>query len=248
MQKQHRLPRLTANQLRLLAMGLMVLDHLWATIVPGNNWMTHLGRLAFPIFAFQVAEGYCHTSNWRRYLKRLLLFALISEVPFDLITGGMPVYPFHQNVLFTLALGLWAIAALDTFRRERTVRRGLRAALVLAASLLLGIIGMVDYSWQGVATVVAFWALRGRRWEKPGQVAALALLNIVWFRGEMLLLPLPGGGIFELSEQAFAVLAVLPIWMYRGEKGRSARWMQWAAYAFYPGHFLLLWLAVQLLR
>ena len=67
-----------AMTLRLLAILCMVLDHLWATLVPGSDWMTFLGRLAFPIFAFQISEGFFHTADVRRYAKRLLLFAIIS--------------------------------------------------------------------------------------------------------------------------------------------------------------------------
>ena len=58
---------LTAAHLRILALVLMLLDHLWATVVPGNNWMTYVGRMAFPIFAFQAAEGYHHTHDFRGY-------------------------------------------------------------------------------------------------------------------------------------------------------------------------------------
>lgn len=249
MSESRRLPfgGITANQLRLLAMVLMVLDHLWATIIPGNDWMTHLGRMAFPIFAFQIAEGYCHTSDWRRYLKRLLVFALISEVPFDLIMSGSPVFIFHQNVLFTFVLGLRAIAALDDFKRERTAKRALRAALAVAGSLLLGLIGMVDYGWRGVATVIGFWVLRQLPFEKPLQLVMLLLLNQVFFKGQMIPVPLPGGGTFELATQAFAVLAVLPIWLYNGQKGRSSRALQLGAYAFYPAQFLAIWLVWKLL-
>jgi len=233
---------ITANQLRLLAMALMVLDHLWATIVPGNDWMTYLGRTAFPIFAFQIAEGYCHTSDWRRYMKRLLLFAILSEVPFDLIMSGSPFFIFHQNVLFTFVLGLRSIVALDAFRKERTAKRAARAALAVAGSLLLGLIGMVDYGWKGVLTVILFWVLRQLPFEKIGQLVMLWLLNQVFFQGQTIPIALPGGSTFELATQAFAVLAVIPIWLYNGEKGRSSRLLQLGAYAFYPLQFLVIWL------
>ncbi len=233
---------ISASTLKLLAMVLMVLDHLWATVIPGNDWMTYLGRMAFPIFAFQIAEGYCYTSDWRRYLKRLLVFALVSEVPFDLIMSGSPFFIFHQNVLFTFVLGLRAIAALDAFRRERTAKRALRAALAVAGSLLLGLIGMVDYGWRGVLTVILFWVLRQLPFEKAGQLVMLLLLNQVFFQGQMIPVSLPGGGTFELATQAFAVLAVIPIWLYNGKKGWSSRLWQLGAYAFYPAQFLLIWL------
>ena len=150
---------INANQLRGLAMFLMLLDHLWATLIPGNIWMTYLGRLAFPIFAFQISEGFSHTSDRKRYAKRLFLFGLIAEVPFDLIYGGTVLYPFHQNVMFTLLLGLLACCAIDRTRRERTAKAVLRGVLSVAGILLLSLVAMVDYGWRGVLTVVAFYAV-----------------------------------------------------------------------------------------
>ena len=71
---------ISAMTLRLLAIFCMLLDHMWATLVPGNSWMTFLGRLAFPIFAFQISEGFLHTADVRRYARRLLLFALLLDL------------------------------------------------------------------------------------------------------------------------------------------------------------------------
>nr|WP_325298294.1 TraX family protein [uncultured Dysosmobacter sp.] len=234
---------ISANQLRCLAMFLMLLDHLWATLVPGNFWMTYAGRLAFPIFAFQISEGFFHTSDRKRYAMRLLAFALLSEIPFDLLYGSTVFYPFHQNVLFTLLLGLLAISAIDRARRERSAKTALRAALVLPGTLLLSIVGMVDYGWRGMLTVVAFYALRGFPGAWLAQAAAMILLNIVGFQG--LLISLLG---WEFPTQGFAVLALLPIWLYNGRPGRKSRALQYGSYAFYPVHMLILYLLFSLLR
>ena len=71
--------------LHIIAMIFMLCDHLWATLIPGNQWLTCLGRLAFPMFAYMTVEGYFHTSNLKRYVLRLLLLAVISEIPFNLM-------------------------------------------------------------------------------------------------------------------------------------------------------------------
>ena len=108
--------------LHILAMALMLCDHLWATVIPGNNWLTCIGRLAFPIFAFMLVEGYFHTHDLKRYALRLLLFALISEIPFNLFYISYPFFPFHQNVMFTLLLGLLAIRQIDLLRSAENSR------------------------------------------------------------------------------------------------------------------------------
>ena len=234
---------INANQLRVLAMFLMLLDHLWATLVPGNFWMTCLGRLAFPIFAFQISEGFFHSADRRRYAKRLFLFALLSEVPFDLIYGGTMLYPFHQNVMFTLLLGLLACCVIDRARRERTDRAVLRGALSVAGLFLLSLVGMVDYGWKGVVTVVAFYLLRDFPFAWLAQIAALVLLNIVLFKGQTI--PLLG---WDFPTQGFAVLALLPIWLYNGRRGGGGKTLQTAFYAFYPVHMLVLYLLFSLLR
>ena len=68
----------TAAVLHIIAMTLMLMDHLWATLLPAQDWLTCIGRIAFPVFAFMTVEGYFHTHNLKKYMLRLLLFALIS--------------------------------------------------------------------------------------------------------------------------------------------------------------------------
>ena len=232
---------LDATTLRLLALGLMLLDHMWATIIPGNMWMTYVGRLAFPIFAFQVTEGFFYTSDRKRYMKRLLMFGLIAEIPFDLMMVSAPVFLFHQNVMFTLALGLWMIGALERFRLDRTVKQGLKTAGILVLASLLALVGFVDYGVMGVWTVVIFYLCRGASWAWIGQLAAMVLLNIVWFKGESLIVTLAGQEIW-FPTQGFAVLSLLFNWLYNGQKGSYGKTMQRLSYWFYPVHMLILFL------
>ena len=137
---------LSAAALHLIAMALMLMDHLWATLLPAQEWLTCAGRLAFPIFAFMTVEGYFHTRNLKRYALRLLLFALLSEVPFDLMYGGTWFYPVHQNVIWTLLLGLLGIHLMETVRKkQKTWLYLLTALLVVLIGTVLGTLSMVDY-------------------------------------------------------------------------------------------------------
>ena len=234
---------LSALGLKLLAMALMLCDHLWAALPAAPDLLTHIGRIAFPIFAFQIAEGFARTHDRKRYLLRMLAFAALSEVPFDLFYGGTVFYPFHQNVMFTLLLGLLACCSIDRARRERTAKAIFRGALSVAGLFLLSLIGMVDYGWKGVATVVAFYLLRDFPLAWLAQIAALVLLNIVLFKGQTI--PLLG---WDFPTQGFAVLALLPIWLYNGRRGGGSKTLQYAFYAFYPVHMLILYLLFSLLR
>ena len=232
---------INSNMLKILAMFFMLLDHMWATIVPGNQWMTMLGRLAFPIFAFLIVEGYVHTSDVKKYMKRLLLFGLISEIPFNLIMTGSIIFPFHQNVMFTLLLGLLCIRALDQYKQNRSWKtRGL-TILKIFLFLLIGTIGFVDYGATGILTIIAFYLFRNFRFAWIGQLVSLVLLFIIYFKGQSIIIPLFGTEYF-FPIQGFGVLALIPIWLYNGERGKKSKALQYGFYAFYPVHMLVLYL------
>ena len=99
----------TSASLHGMAMVFMLCDHLWGTIIPGNDWLTCIGRLTMPIFAFLLVEGYFHTSDLKKYAGRMALFALISEIPFNLAIGGRFFFPIHQNILWSFLISLWLI-------------------------------------------------------------------------------------------------------------------------------------------
>lgn len=226
---------LCASDLKIIAMVCMLLDHLWATVVSGNLWMTCVGRIAFPIFAFQIAEGYHRTSDLKAYTKRLLFWAVLTEIPFNLMAGGSVFYPFHQNVLWTMLLGLWVIHAFERLRMEPSPKQYLKVIGVVFAALLLSLVGFVDYNAAGVLLVGAFGLLRGHKGEKLGQLAAMWYINCVMLKGQVI--PV---GSFEVGVQSFALLALIPIWLYDGRKGIAGKEWKWFCYAFYPLHMLII--------
>nr|WP_317323313.1 TraX family protein [uncultured Flavonifractor sp.] len=233
---------LSSFSLHILAMALMLCDHLWATMFPAQEWMTCLGRVAFPLFAFMIVEGYVHTSNVRRYMGRMLIFAVLSEIPFDLIYGSSVFYPFHQNVLWTFLIALALIRGLDTVRKKGKRWQFILAAVAAAlAGYVLGSVTMVDYFGAGVLTVLVFYLFRGRSWVSFfGQLLCLAILHI-GLLGSYYYPLVIGGCEIKIVQQGFALLALIPIWLYRGRQGHHSKAFQYACYGFYPVHLLLLY-------
>lgn len=240
---------LSAAALHILAMTFMLMDHLWATLLPAQEWLTCVGRIAFPIFAFMAVEGYFHTHNLKKYLLRMLIFAVISEVPFDLMYGGTWFYPVHQNVIWTLMMGLVGIHLMETVRKKKsTVVYILVSAIVVILGGLLGTLSMVDYYGIGVLTVFIFYFFRGRKWWcLLGQMLALYWVNVELLGGLMYPIRLFGME-FELCQQGLALLALLPIWLYRGRQGYHSKPFQYFCYAFYPIHMLVIVLVLNFIN
>ena len=233
----------TTFSLRIMAMIFMLCDHLWATIIHGNEWLTCIGRLTFPIFAFLIVEGYFHTKNLKKYVLRLLIFAVISEIPFNLVTGNSLIYPMHQNVLWTFLIAIFLI-----FLTEKARKTGkwwliiLVAAATIALGFVLGLITFTDYFHGGVYMVLTFYFFRGRKWwHFLGQAALMWYINFEILGGYSYVLSLFGKE-FYFPQQGFALLALIPIWLYRGKQGYHNKALQYAFYAFYPAHLLILWL------
>lgn len=238
---------LKSSHLHLLAMGLMLCDHSWAMLFTQQRWLTCLGRIAFPIFAFMLVEGFCHTHNIRRYMGRMALFAVVSEIPFDLVYGGVPFYWYHQNVMWTFLLALAMLTVIDRIRKKWKRRYAVPAILgVTVTSYLLGYAAKLDYYGVGIATILVFYFFRGRKWWcYCGQLACLYYLNVEILGGFYYPITVFGMEI-EMIEQSLALLALIPIWLYRGEQGYHAKWFRYFCYGFYPGHLLILYLLYRL--
>lgn len=227
--------------LHILAMGFMLCDHLWAVLFPAQEWLTCIGRLAFPIFAFMIAEGYAHTHDLRRYMLRMLCWALLSEIPFNLLVSGSAFYPYHQNVLWTFLLSLLLIVLIEKCRaRFKPVPAAFLSAALAVLGFVLGYVSMVDYYGAGVLTVLTFHFFRGTDWKKRLlQLVCLYILNVELLGGycyEVRLL----GYTAEIAQQSLALLSLLPAWLYQGRRGVHTRAFQYFCYAFYPVHMLLL--------
>ena len=145
---------LNSLHLKLLAAASMLVDHMGFTLFPFAHWMRCVGRLAFPIFCFLMAEGCAHTRDKKRYAVRLLLFALLSELPFNLMCTGQWFSLQYQNVLWTLLLGALVCWAMDWAKTKPEMWQRLPADAAIAVGFILGQWGNTDYGGWGVLLVL----------------------------------------------------------------------------------------------
>ncbi len=223
---------LDGGTLKLIAAALMLADHVGAILLPETVILRCIGRLAFPIFAFFVAEGYTHTRSFGRYLLRMAIWAAVSEIPFNLENGA--VFDLtRQNVLWTFCLALLTLRGLEELRRETGGARYLGCGAALAAGFAAGELLRVDYGGWGVLSVVLFYLCRQGRYARPGLLAGMLVLNGLCI-GSM------KTAVFgiQVPIQIFAVAALPLLWLYNGRPG--AKGWRWAFYVFYPAHLLVL--------
>lgn len=244
--KNWKLKGISSFALHILAMTLMLCDHMWATLFPAQEWLTCIGRMAFPIFAFMIVEGYFHTSNIRKYMLRLFIFAILSEVPFNLIYGSSVVYPFHQNVLWTFLIALLSISLIEKTKASKKMWLfWLTSILIVLVDFLLGTIAMVDYFGAGVLTVLVFYFFRGKKWWCfVGQLVCMVFINIHILGGYYYVISIAGYEL-EIIQQGFALFSLIPIWLSNGRQGYHSKAFQYVCYAFYPVHLLILYLIWQ---
>ncbi|MGT2757419.1 TraX family protein [Streptococcus ovuberis] len=241
---------LSSFALRNLAMLLMLIDHTGATLFPDLLWLRYIGRLAFPIFAFLIVEGYYHTKNLNRYLLRLLALAIITDIPYHLMDNKIWAYqPFH-NVIWTFLIGLATVWSIDNTRQKysKPLTIGFTIVFLLLGCFLAESLH-TDYSFRGVLTLVGFYFCHGQTLKhKAGQVALLLLVNLILSNIETVLyigfenIPYYWNiyGMQLISPQRYAPLALLFIWQYNGRAGHQSKVSQAFNYLFYPVHMLIL--------
>ena len=234
--------RLTSEKLKILAMGTMLLDHAAAAILFGSGLnemsplvenigiaMRLIGRMAFPLYAFLLVQGFMWTRDWSRYVVRVALFALISEIPFNLVLMGDLWYSRAQNTMVTMLIGLICMRILETLEKKfwepDFSTKFLGAVLALwsvAVSMVVAEHLHTDYGAAGVLLIVVLFLFRYRPAELV-PAGCLATVLIYGFGFEVL----------------FAWIAFFFISRYNGERGRKLGLMP---YVFYPVHLLAVWL------
>ena len=207
--------------LKLLACLTMLIDHIGAIFFPQHTWLRIIGRLSFPIYCFLLAEGVHYTRSPLKYGLRLLLVALLAELPYDLLFYRRLTWA-HNSVMVTLLLGFWA----------GVVSKHCRGWWKLFAPLPFILLGRYlggSYGMYGVAMIVMFLLCREVPQRNPVQWVLMVLLSLR-------MAGFPSG----IGIQFYAVAAMVPISLYSGEKRSHSKPLQWAFTVFYPLHLLIL--------
>ena len=173
------------------------------------------GRISFPIFCFFLVEGFFLTGNRRKYFLRLFLFAFLSEIPFNLCMNGTLAFPRHQNVLFTMALGLLLMSACDLMKSKISDPFE-QLVYCLALGFFFGIIATalrLDYKLPGIILISILYMFRESRLKQ----FILGYVSFVW--------------------EPTSAIGFLLLLLYNGQRGKQGKYF---FYFFYPFHLLLI--------
>lgn len=216
---------MTSFVIKIIACFTMVLDHIKYAIPETENVLTiYLGRMSYPLFAFLLVEGYVHTSDLKKYYKRLFVFAIISQIPFMLFRTLVGEWKM-LNIMFTLLFGLLAITAYDKIKKEYI------SFPICLLIILLGNILNVDYGWFGITVILILYIFRRN---KALKFIAYSLLVAFFFYVT---------GIRFVNSQVLKlfgayILPIVPILLYNNEQGKKIKYF---FYWFYPIHMLIVY-------
>ena len=239
---------LNRTALKWLALVTMLIDHVGAVLgeeffsIHGVPWLYSMlrcvGRLAFPIFAFFIAEGWHYTRSRKRYFLFMLLFAVISQ----------PIYYFalnrnlfDLNIFFTFVVALAVLYLIDNVRQKdfAFVYIAFIAIVVILVAMLTMVGVLVDYGVYGVILPAVFYLFyhSEKKWAKPVMFALAGLFIIInWLGYFVYLTEIDFNNFIEL----FAIFSLPLLAIYNGEKGKRS--FKWLFYIFYPAHILVLYL------
>ena len=232
---------MTSFVLKMIAIITMCTDHLGNAIFKNISVMNLIGRISFPIFAFQISEGYSHTKSLKKYFSRLILFALISQVPFMLF---LSVYSeaFYLNIFFTLALGLVSIFIYDkivdtrfALYKNEKINSIFKKSFGIFIVVLLGIISEVckfDYGFFGIAIIFLFHFFRN---DKIGIIISFMTACIIKYGIDIIQY---GYSIWYILLCIFTILPILLISLYNGKQGKKVKYL---LYLFYPVHLAIIY-------
>ena len=213
--------------LKIIAVISMLFDHVGYFLHSGNfSFFNYLGRFAFPIFAFQISEGYLHTRNLKKYLFRLGIFALISQIPFMLFEYSID-FDYTLNIFFTLFLGLLCIISFDRINNK------LLSILVILILLFIGEYIKVDYGYWGILLILLFFIFKNNK-----ILMTISFFIMCIYKYLPYLINYNFHYIYILLTLS-TFCSIIPILFYNGKLGLKTKYL---LYIFYPLHLLILYI------
>ena len=211
--------------LKIIAIVTMFIDHIGYAIFGKLSFFNYIGRIAFPIFAFQISEGYIHTKNFKKYFLRLFIFAIVSQIPFMLF-GKIISLDFTLNIFFTLLLGLTSIYIYDKSKYKII---GIISAILIG---LLSDFAHCDYGFYGVTIIFLFYIFKS---DIIKSSIAFILATTIKY-----MIPIIKNGLHEVYLYLLicTLLPIIFISLYNGKKGKDTKYL---LYLFYPIHLLLIY-------
>lgn len=226
---------MTVFILKIIACISMILDHVKYAIPSTRCFATiYLGRLAFPIFAFLISEGFFYTHDRLKYMFRILIFAIISQIPFYFFLNNLVLHSKVEfNVLFTFEFALIGLYSLEYFKKAEMnkILKFLIVTIVMVSILNLSYVLHTDYGWYGIALVWIFYIFREK---KLLYTFSFVVLNILYY----LYLGLEFNAPKEFLPITFSLSSLIFILLYNGKEGKKLKYF---FYVFYPLHFIILY-------
>lgn len=211
--------------LKIIAIITMFIDHIGYAIFGKFSFFNYIGRIAFPIFAFQISEGYTHTKNLKKYFLRLFIFAIISQIPFMLFSKIISS-DLTLNIFFTLLLGLISIYIYDKSKYKIV---GIISAILIG---LLANFAHFDYGFYGIAIIFLFYVFKNNIIKSS---IAFAIATTIKY-----LIPIIKYGFYDVYLYLLiaTLIPIIFISLYNGKKGKDTKYL---LYLFYPIHLLLIY-------
>lgn len=232
---------MTSFALKIIALVTMFIDHLGYAIFNKFSYFNYIGRIAFPIFAFQISEGFYYTKNIKKYFSRLLLFAVFSQIPFMLFLSMFSKDIYKLNVFFTLFLGLFSIYIYDKFIGNFSITSNVKfnklfnSILGIFVVLFIGFIAEFiksDYGLFGIIVIFLFYLFKHN---KSAMVCAYIIACMIKYGISYSTNP----NYIYLILCCCTILPIVPICLYNKQQGRKIKYL---LYFFYPIHLLILYL------
>lgn len=218
---------MNSRVIKIIAVVSMLVDHMGTILFPHLTWMRIIGRIAFPLFCFQIAFGATKTRNIWKYVLRLFVFALVTQVALSVVLWE--IYVSWLNVFFTLSAGVLSIIMINKAKEEKNPVIAACVLVIIIVLLLLAELLHFDYGMMGVALIIMFYLplTHSLKWSKITMLPVFILFNLP----------------FALSSsyiQLYSMISAVFLLLFVDKKLRIPKWERWAFYVFYPLHLVIL--------